>query len=148
MSTALDRKARGELKMSRMVPTYRAEEVSGFEKGLDRTIEELIRLIRRKYVSTDAELKLMDFARMPQLFNLDVLTKIAFGAHTGNLNMDADVFGYIRAMHDYLPVLDFLADLPFLRRIVQMPWIRHRIEAKKTDKAGMGTLLRYVYWHY
>jgi hypothetical protein len=48
------------------------------EGAIDRNIQTLIKLIRRKYLSTESEHKPMDFGRKVQYFTMDIISDLAY----------------------------------------------------------------------
>jgi len=108
-------------------------------------------MIRRKYLSSDggpgqgpAAFRPLDFARAAQFFTLDAVTKIAYGEEFGYLATDSDVHGYMEATEEQMSTVVLLAEIPYLGRILEMPWVMRMIGPKKTDHRGMGKMLAQV----
>jgi len=120
---------------------YGGKENPSLEAGIDEQLQNLVGLIQRKYLSTDKELKPMDFAKTAQYFTLDAVTKIAYGKEFGYLATDSDVYEYIETAEAYVPNLVILAEIPYLWNLVKHPWVLNALGPKKTDQKGMGTIL-------
>lgn len=138
-----DSQAHDRLK-AKMASAYGGKENPSLEEDLDEQLTNFIRYIRTRYISTGSELKPLDLATAVQYFTLDAVTKIAYGKEFGYLETDSDVYGYIAGAEEQVPVLVVVAELPFLGRIFQMPWLLKLIGPKKTDPKGMGKMLACV----
>jgi hypothetical protein len=120
---------------------YSGKEVPGLEAEVDTCLGELKSLLRRKYVSKDGQTKAVDFARVVQLFAVDVIGRIGFGTEFGNLRADEDMTGYIAAMDAFAPVVTLCADVPWLRKVFLSEWVIKRVGPRSTDKAGPGRIM-------
>ncbi|KAI1402026.1 cytochrome P450 [Hypoxylon fuscum] len=120
---------------------YGGKENPTIEADIDDQLARFQALIRRKYISTDHELRPMDFATRIQFFTLDVISKIAYGKAFGHLDDDSDVYGYIDATEAYLPMIVVLGDLPWLTKLVLSDTMLKLIGPKATDKKGQGKLM-------
>ncbi|KAI1380844.1 cytochrome P450 [Hypoxylon crocopeplum] len=120
---------------------YGGKENPTIEDDIDEQLAALVALIRRKYVSTDDELRPMDFAQKAQFFTLDAITKIAYGRAFGYLATDTDVYNYIETVESQLPTLVVISDIPWLCRLVYTETVLRIIGPKPTDKKGMGRMM-------
>ncbi|KAI1140433.1 cytochrome P450 [Hypoxylon sp. FL0543] len=120
---------------------YGGKENPTIEADVDDQLVGLMALIRRKYLSTDNQMRPMDFAHRIQFFTLDVITKIAYGRAFGYLATDSDVHGYIASSEVQVPVIVFLADIPWLCRLVYNETVLRLFGPKPTDKRGPGKML-------
>lgn len=103
-----------------------------------------MKLIERKYLSSDSVLRALDFGRISQYFTLDVITDIAYGKAFGYLPKDEDVYGYIETVEAVGPFLNFMSVVPALQKFLSMRWIRWLIGPSVKDKHGMGKLMASV----
>ncbi|WYZ40986.1 hypothetical protein EsH8_IV_001327 [Colletotrichum jinshuiense] len=83
---------------------YAGKENPTLESGVDSQIAGAIDLIRRKYITTDDEVKPMDLGKVTQFLTLDTITKIAYGKEFGYLATDSDIYGYISTTETAIPV--------------------------------------------
>ncbi|KAI1107092.1 cytochrome P450 [Jackrogersella minutella] len=120
---------------------YGGKENPTVEEDIDGQLVGLVELIRRKYLSTDSQLRPMDFAHRIQFFTLDAITKIAYGRAFGYLSSDSDVYGYIRSSEVQVPVLVGLADIPWLCRLAFSEPALYLIGPKTTDTKGAGKMM-------
>lgn len=120
---------------------YGGKENPGLEQGIDEQLVALVRLLRRKYISTDGILTPLDLATRVQYFTLDVITKIAYGEAAGYLATDSDPVGYIQAAEELVPMLVIMAEMPLVGSILLNPRILSLVGPKKTDSKGIGKIL-------
>ncbi|KAI2634647.1 cytochrome P450 [Xylaria nigripes] len=124
---------------------YSGRETPGLESAIEEQLENLISLIRRKYVRKSgvvSEVLPLDLSKAIPLFTLDVISRIALGKEFGNLEADRDVHGFYGIVEAYLPVMNFLADVPWARRIVFSRLGIRLIGPKPTDKTGLGVMMK------
>ncbi|SPO05194.1 related to pisatin demethylase [Cephalotrichum gorgonifer] len=84
---------------------YGGRENPSLEDGIDEQLVALVDLIRRKYISTDAELRPLDLATASQYFTLDAITRVAYGRPFGFLATDTDVYGYNKMTKRVIPTV-------------------------------------------
>jgi cytochrome P450 len=108
-------------------------------------VSNFVKLIRRKYISTDTELKPMDLARKAQFLTLDVITDLAFGVPFGDIERDEDVHLYIQSTEEMLHAALTLTTLPVMNTFINLPLIGDMIFPSSKDKSGPGRLIRSVY---
>ena len=123
---------------------YSGKEVPTFERDIDAQIGSLKALLRRKYLSSPAETRPVDWGYATQYFTLDVLTKVAFGNEFGCLAEDADVNGYIKTMEDFGFMTALSTEVPWIGRVVFSKTMLKLAGPKKTDPKGLGMMLGYV----
>jgi hypothetical protein len=92
----------------KMAAKYSGKENHGLEQCIDARVPDFINLVDRKYISTDKELKWMDFGQIAQFFTLDVISDLAFGKPFGDVADDEDKFEYIKTGEENVLVLMFL----------------------------------------
>lgn len=125
----------------KMAAGYSGKEVPYLEEHIDHHIQEWLKLIRRKYVSSSHETRPMDLARGAQFFTLDVISDLAFSKPFGDLQADADVFGYIKATHDSAGVINALALFPAIHHWIERSRLFDLLAPKAKDKTGLGPVV-------
>lgn len=123
-----------------MAAGYSGKENLSLEPDVDGRVQELLHLIRTKYISTSAESKPMDLARTAQYFTLDVISTIGFGESFGDLQADADLNDYIKSGEMGLSIVAVTAALG-LTKYLQWPPIARLIGPSEKDKSGFGRMM-------
>lgn len=121
---------------------YGGKENPSLEDGINAQLGALVDLIRRKYISTDLELKPIDLATTAQYFTLDALTKVAYGYAFGYLATDSDVYDYIKETETLVPSLVAAAEVPWIGKILFSPTFLKFAGPKPSDKKGFGMMLK------
>jgi cytochrome P450 len=122
---------------------YSGKENLSLEADVDEHVQQLLNLIRTKYLFTSAHCKPMDLGSKIQYFTLDVISKIGFGKAFGDLKADADLDDYISSGKDGLAIVSIICGLgmtPYL----QWPPIARLLGPSKKDKTGFGRMLAVV----
>ncbi len=111
------------------------------ESSIDRPADELVQLIRSKYLSTDAQSKPMDFARKIQYFTLDVISDVGFGEPFGHLQADQYVNENVKAGEISLTAttLGLVFGLPWF---LQLPLVARLLGPSENDVVGFGQMIR------
>ncbi|ODH13788.1 hypothetical protein ACO22_06903 [Paracoccidioides brasiliensis] len=104
---------------SKLAPGYSGKGIESLHESIDAQIAKFIRLIESKYLSTDTNLRPVDFARKVQYLTLDVISTLAFGHTFGFLDKDGDLFNYIKTTEESLPVMQMITLLPWLVNVIQ-----------------------------
>jgi hypothetical protein len=123
---------------------YSGKEIPGLEQSIDDRCEDLTGLIRKKYLSSEKSLRILDFARLSQFFTLDVLTDVAFGAPFGYLEHDDDVHDYIKTIKAFMPILELRGNHPWLNYLLNTRIIQALAAPSSTDRTGMGKVIGFV----
>jgi hypothetical protein len=98
-------------------------------------------LIRRKYISTPSDVKMMDLAEKANFFTMDVIVDLATGAPFGDLSQDKDMHDYSKTMSEAQPIFATIGVLGPVSRILQTPAIGKFFFPTAQDKVGMGKLI-------
>lgn len=114
--------------------------MENLENAIDSCVQELVRLIETKYLSTAKESKLFDFGRKAQYFTLDVISNVAYGQPFGFLSTDSDVHEYIKTTEENLPAIIMVTVLPWLNWLLQLP-IMKSVLPSETDQIGLGKII-------
>ncbi|SPO01705.1 related to pisatin demethylase [Cephalotrichum gorgonifer] len=120
---------------------YGGRENPSLEPGIDEQLVSLVDLIRRKYISTDTELRPLDLATAVQYFTLDTITKIAYGHAFGYLETDSDVYGYIAMTEMITHPIILAGEIPWIGKILGSPTFLKYFGPKTTDESGFGKML-------
>lgn len=123
-----------------MASGYSGKENLALEPDIDGRIQELLDLIRKKYMSSSAGSKPMDLARKIQYFTLDVISTLGFGESFGDLLADADLNDYIKSGEQGLTVVMISAALG-LTKYLQWPPIARLLGPSEQDKSGFGKMM-------
>ncbi|KAF4506647.1 hypothetical protein G6O67_006711 [Ophiocordyceps sinensis] len=110
------------------------------EMAVNECLEELVHLIRSKYMSSDAEMIPMDLARKLQYFLLDSISAVTLGEALGSLQGDGDTHGYIKSTEDGLVMGTTALALGF-SWMCQVPLFGRLLTASPKDEAGFGRFM-------
>ncbi|KAJ4350772.1 hypothetical protein N0V95_004449 [Ascochyta clinopodiicola] len=123
-----------------MAAGYSGKENLSLEPDVDGRLQELLTLIRSKYVSTSAGSRPMDLARKVQYFTLDVISTIGFGEAFGDLQADADLNDYIKSGEQGLTIVTISAALG-LTKYLQWPPLARLLGPSEKDRSGFGKMM-------
>jgi cytochrome P450 len=118
---------------------YSGRENPSLESDIDGRVQELLTLIRTKYLSTPNNAKPVDLARKIQYFTLDVISLVGFGKSFGDLSADDDLDGYIAAGEEGLTIVSVSAALG-LSDLLQWPPIARSLGPSEKDARGFGRM--------
>jgi len=124
---------------------YAGKENPTLEAGVDLGISGFIDLIRRKYLSTETELRPLDFGRKTQYLTLDTITKIAFSKEFGFLATDSDVHRYIESTESVFVLNNLCGEIPWMYSIFYSSLVLGLLGPKDTDEKGLGKLMGRVH---
>ncbi|KAK1755440.1 cytochrome P450 [Echria macrotheca] len=125
---------------AKMAAGYSGKEVRDLEKHIDEMVQALVDLISRKYLSTNADYRPLDFGRKAQYFTLDVISNVAYGEPFGFLATDSDVHEYIQTTEENLPAIIMVSVLPWLNKALQSPLLKSLLPSDK-DPIGLGKIM-------
>ena len=111
------------------------------ESRVDLQVRAFVDLVERKYISSPAGLRPMEFGHRAQFFSLDVVTDITFGEPFGFLKKDGDVEHYIETQMAMIYVFGILGTLPWLLHVIHA-WPINRLMPGEADKVGFGRLMK------
>ncbi|KAF2269652.1 cytochrome P450 [Lojkania enalia] len=123
-----------------MAAGYSGKENFAIECTIDGCVQELIDLIRTKYLSTEKRSLPMDFARKIQYLALDVISLIGFGQAFGDLKADADVDSYIQSAEEGLSLLNYTAAIGIMP-YMQWPLLARLTGPSEKDTGGHGKMM-------
>ncbi|PNY25948.1 Pisatin demethylase [Tolypocladium capitatum] len=130
-----------------MAPGYSGRENLDLELSIDLRVQELIDLIRSKYLSSDDRVVPMDLGQKAQYFTMDVIGAVGLGRSFGMLRSDSDVDGYLKSSEEGLFTANAALALGF-SWLAHTPLIGRFIAPSPTDNNGFGKMMaacfRYV----
>jgi cytochrome P450 len=127
---------------SKLIPGYSGREMPDLESNIDEQIQNLIQLIRDRYISKSGEFRPLLWSKVASLFTLDVISRISLGREFGCLRSDSDIHEFHDIMKDYLPVISLTTDVPWLRRIVFSPTFLKLFGPSTKDQKGIGKMMK------
>ncbi len=125
-----------------VVLQYSGRELGGFEPGIDAQVAQFVSLIERKYISTPADYRPIEFAHKAQYFALDVISALGYGHPIGFLENDTDMHRYIEINDESFKIFALMSNMPWLAAMMQR-WPLNMALPKDSDPIGFGRLLRY-----
>ncbi|KUJ22530.1 pisatin demethylase [Mollisia scopiformis] len=125
---------------AQMADGYAGKTNPTLEPTISRHVQNLIDLLRRKYISSDKVFKPVDMGRKASFFTMDVITDVAFGQPFQNLTDDHDTFSYIQNTEDMIPTILRMATIPALRALFQSKFGALLFPSDKSEK-GVGKLM-------
>ncbi|KAI8264284.1 Cytochrome P450 monooxygenase lolP1 [Colletotrichum sp. SAR 10_77] len=136
--------AKHDARRKQMAPGYSGRENLDLEPTIDARLNDLLTLIRTKYLSTESHIIPMDLAKKVQYFTLDVISDVGLGKTFGMLTADADVDGYLQSAEQGLTAASFA--LAFgLSWLAQAPVIGRFLAPSPTDDNGFGRMIAACY---
>jgi len=133
---------------AKLVPGYSGRETPGLEPIVDEQLGNLVQLIRDKYVhrkksssDDDGEIVPLDLAKLIPLYTLDIISQISLGREFGCVKADEDIYDFYRNTEAPLPTLCIIAEVPWLRKIVNSRLGLRLFGPKETDAKGLGKLM-------
>ncbi|KAI0546034.1 cytochrome P450 [Xylaria curta] len=124
---------------------YSGRETPGLESAIDEQIENLIGLIRRRYIrkpGASARVGPLDLSNAMALFTLDTISRISLGKEFGCLEAEKDILGFFHTIDTFLPAMNVLGDVPWARKIAFSTLGIRLFGPKPTDKAGLGVMMK------
>ncbi|KAI8296243.1 Cytochrome P450 monooxygenase lolP1 [Colletotrichum sp. SAR 10_98] len=136
--------AKHDARRKQMAPGYSGRENLDLEPTIDARLNDLLTLIRTKYLSTESRIIPMDLAKKVQYFTLDVISDVGLGKTFGMLTADADVDGYLQSAEQGLTAASFA--LAFgLSWLAQAPVIGRFLAPSPADDNGFGRMIAACY---
>ena len=123
---------------------YTGKKTVDLESTVDVHVNKFVQLIKTKYLSSDGESKVMDLCEKAGYFTMDVIIELATGASFGNLTSDSDQHDLLRLNRKQSPALVLIGSMPWVLKLLQIPFIGKRLFPSDKDKVGYGRVLRSV----
>jgi hypothetical protein len=122
---------------------YSGKENEKLEETVDRNIQALVDLIRRKYLSTDKENKPLDFGRKAQYFTLDVISDVAYREPFGFMETDSDLYDYTKIVESVFVAAAMVTIFPWINWLLNLS-IMKAILPSDEDTLGIGRIQGYA----
>lgn len=132
--------AKHEYRRKQMAPGYSGRENTDLEFSVDKQLQNLLDLIRAKYVSSCEQAVPMNLAKKVQYFTLDVISSVGLGKAFGMLEADRDVDQYLQSSDEGLAIGNAALALGF-SNINQAPFIGKFFAPSPKDNNGFGRLM-------
>ena len=126
-----------------MAAGYSGKENTGLESDIDSCVQNLLDLLRSKYLSTDSKAVPLDLGTKVQYFTLDVITKIGFGEAFGDLKTDSDVQEYLKYSEEGFAVVSVIVALGLAPAFQWAP-IARLFGPSEKDASGLGKCMALV----
>lgn len=123
-----------------MILQYSGKDNPSLEPSIDNRVQELLSLIRNKYLSSNKSFKPMDLARKVQYFTLDVISDIGFGTPFGNIAADEDLNKYIMSSEQGLQFMTATVALG-INKLLKHPLLVKVLGPSEKDRYGFGKLI-------
>ncbi|KAK4508638.1 hypothetical protein PRZ48_002377 [Zasmidium cellare] len=120
---------------------YSGKGVDSLEPCIDAETANFITLLREQYARPR---KTLDMTRLSQYFTLDVLSSIAFGEAFGFMASNSDKWDFVAGNESFLPMLQLITDLSFVRKFFHNPIVSSLLSPKETDPTGQGRVRRFA----
>jgi hypothetical protein len=120
------------------ISKYSGKDNPELESSVNDIIMNMVQLIQRKYLTTGSKVKPMDFAQIAQYLTLDVITFLSLGEPFGFISEDADKYGYVKAIEENFPVINFFSAVPILSAITRIPTVQNNLIPTVADNTGLG----------
>ena len=111
---------------------------------IDSQIAKFVKLIEAKYLSTERDFRPVDFARKVQYLTLDIISTIAFGRTFSFMDRDGDLHDYIKTTEISLPIMQLIAMIRWLIKVLQSPLFKFAAPSHK-DSVGLGKVMGCVF---
>ncbi|KAF3354199.1 hypothetical protein VdG1_07664 [Verticillium dahliae VDG1] len=129
-----------EQRRKQMAPGYSGRENPGLEASIDERLEDLLNLVRTKYISTPDRIVPMDLAKKVQFFTLDVISAVGLGKTFGMLAADKDVDSYLQSSEEGLAAANTAWALG-ASWLAQSPVLGRFIAPSPRDNNGFGKMM-------
>jgi hypothetical protein len=108
------------------------------ENSVNILVWQLVRLIKRKYLSTPTIYRRFDLAQTIQYFTLDVITSLSMTEPFGFIEQDEDVYEYVKQYRGMLPQMQWMTSIPILNRLMRVPVFKRLTTLYLGDRVGIG----------
>ncbi|KAF4461893.1 pisatin demethylase, partial [Fusarium albosuccineum] len=127
---------------AKLSPAYSGRDAPDLEANIDEQIQELIKLIKRKYVFKSGDYRPMLWSRVAGLFTLDVISSLSLGKPFGCLSSDTDMHHFKDTLTRHVPIMSTATDVAWLRRLIFSPIFLKLFGPSEKDTVGIGKLMK------
>jgi hypothetical protein len=117
---------------------YSGKDNLDMENSVNILVWQLVRLIKRKYLSTPTIYRRFDLAQTIQYFTLDVITSLSMTEPFGFIEQDEDVYEYVKQYRGMLPQMQWMTSIPILNRLMRVPVFKRLTTLYLGDRVGIG----------
>jgi cytochrome P450 len=121
---------------------YSGKDVANVEQQIETHIASWISLIKRKYLSTDSDLKPANISAQASYFTTDVITDVAMDNCFGNLDLDEDRFKFGKTTKDAVAFMTMLTVFTEVFSFLEQSRIIDLLAPSLKDKEGLGPAMR------
>ncbi|OAA53198.1 Cytochrome P450 [Cordyceps fumosorosea ARSEF 2679] len=132
--------AKHDMRRKQMAPGYSGRENAHLEDSIDECLDQFLKLLRTRYISSDEKTMPIDMGRKVQFFTLDVISKIGLGTAFGMLQADKDVDNYLQSSEEGLSIGNTALALGF-SWLTHVPWLGQFIAPSPNDGSGFGKMM-------
>ncbi|KAI1344810.1 cytochrome P450 [Xylariaceae sp. FL0016] len=140
MFSLLDNKSHDSIK-AKAASGYSGRDNPDLEAAIDENLCLLIEILRRKHLTTAAQYQVFDFANIPRLFTLDVVTRLAYGKAFGWLECGEGLYGFLTQFDEMVKFLNLACDVPWFRSLYHSRFVYPWLGPKPTDATGVGKVM-------
>lgn len=126
---------------AKVAAAYSGRDTPALETNVDDQVQNLINLIRQKYLSKPGETRILPLGHVSALFTLDVISKVSLGNEFGCLQSDRDIHEFYSTLRSHMPFMSLTIDVPWLRKFFYSDIFLKLMGPKETDPHGMGKLM-------
>lgn len=127
---------------SKMAAGYSGKENDHLDSSIDTRVQELLDLIRKKYLSSrENGFRPMDWGQKASFFTLDSITDIAFGQPVGAMENDKDPYEFFAHMEPALVMGTPMTIYPWLAAFFQTKFMHRLVAPKADDSNGFGRMM-------
>lgn len=123
-----------------IIAQYSGRENHDLEAAVDARVQEFVRLIRSKYLSTEERVVPMECAKKVQYFTLDVISSVGLGRSFGMLVSDRDAQDFIKSSEEGLYAASVFMALG-LSWVAHVPWLGKIFAPSPKDPTGFGKMV-------
>ncbi|RBA13220.1 hypothetical protein FPRO05_13647 [Fusarium proliferatum] len=128
---------------ARVAPAYSGRDTPNLEGAVDQQVNNLISLIRRRYLSEPASgvFRTLPLLNVLSYFTLDVISKVALGTEFGCCASDSDPYRFYEGLDEHMPLMALTSDVPWIRAIMYSTTFLKYFGPRETDSHGIGPLM-------
>ncbi|KIW93615.1 uncharacterized protein Z519_06220 [Cladophialophora bantiana CBS 173.52] len=131
------------LMRAKLSPGYSGKDSPECEPSIDQMVMDVVRLIKRKYLSVGCNVKPLDWAQLAQYFILAVITYLSLGEAFGFVSDDTDKYTYVKSMEDNFPIMNVFSAGPLLSAIARIPTVQANLVPSPKEWVREGQSVGY-----
>ncbi|KAF4345524.1 cytochrome P450 monooxygenase [Fusarium beomiforme] len=129
---------------ARLAPAYSGRDTPDLEGAVDQQVNNLMALIRRRYLSDPANgvFRTLPLLNILSYFTLDVISRVALGKEFGCCASDSDPYRFYDGLDEHMPLMALTTDVPWIRSIMFSSTFLKYFGPRETDSHGIGPLMK------